>query len=188
MNWHLRGVIEATSGNPEDAVERHFESCDMESLAFDRSEYAAGYREGITKYCSRSNGFRVGLIGDEYQDVCPEELEGAFLVRYDVGRDLLVADLKLRAEKMAFASGAAPSEFIGSTPSAEGISHRLTKFPQSTATQRALTSQLGWQRFKRSSQASQRASSGRSLSSLTNQCESAKKAAKKLGYVVDDVC
>ena len=180
--------MDATTGSSEDAVERHLESCDMESLAFDQSEYAAGYREGITKYCSRSNGFRVGLIGDEYQDVCPEELEGAFLVGYVVGRDLLEADLNLLAEKIAFASGAAPSEFIGSPPSAEGIYHRLTKFPQSTATQRALTSQLRWQRFKVSSQASQRASSGRNLSSLTNQCKSAKQAAKKLGYVVDDVC
>ncbi|WP_413290123.1 DUF2799 domain-containing protein [Bdellovibrio sp. HCB337] len=44
------------------------------------------YRKGITDYCAKTNGQNAGASGKKYQNVCPKELEPAFLVEYRKGR------------------------------------------------------------------------------------------------------
>lgn len=44
------------------------------------------YRRGITDYCAKTNGQNAGASGKKYQNVCPKELEPAFLVEYRKGR------------------------------------------------------------------------------------------------------
>lgn len=44
------------------------------------------YRRGITDYCAKTNGQTAGASGKKYQNVCPKELEPAFLAEYRKGR------------------------------------------------------------------------------------------------------
>lgn len=44
------------------------------------------YKKGINDYCAKANGQTAGASGKKYQNVCPKELEPAFLVEYRKGR------------------------------------------------------------------------------------------------------
>lgn len=44
------------------------------------------YRRGVTDYCAKTNGQNAGASGKKYQNICPKELEPAFLVEYRKGR------------------------------------------------------------------------------------------------------
>lgn len=44
------------------------------------------HQKGIEDYCAKSNGYNAGSSGIKYQNVCPANLEAAFLVEYKKGR------------------------------------------------------------------------------------------------------
>jgi uncharacterized protein DUF2799 len=46
----------------------------------------SAYKKGINDYCAKSNGQNAGASGKKYQNVCPKDLEPAFLVEYRKGR------------------------------------------------------------------------------------------------------
>ena len=46
----------------------------------------ANYRRGVTDYCAKANGQNAGASGKKYQNICPKELEPAFLAEYRKGR------------------------------------------------------------------------------------------------------
>ena len=48
--------------------------------------YQAGRAEGLRSYCTLENGYEAGYAGRRYRDVCPPELEIAFLQGYQQGR------------------------------------------------------------------------------------------------------
>lgn len=51
------------------------------------------YRRGITDYCAKTNGMAAGASGKKYQNVCPKELEPAFMVEYRKGRKKYVTTM-----------------------------------------------------------------------------------------------
>lgn len=44
------------------------------------------HKKGVKDYCAKSNGQQAGASGKKYQNICPKELEPAFLVEYRKGR------------------------------------------------------------------------------------------------------
>lgn len=44
------------------------------------------YHQGIAQYCAATNGFSAGQSGVTYSNVCPQNLESAFMVEYKKGR------------------------------------------------------------------------------------------------------
>lgn len=187
-DWHEQGVIVGTAGANEYQARRNFESCGDEKPVSHRNAYISGYREGIAAYCTKDSGFVTGLEGYIYQDVCPEELQETFLIGYRAGSALFVADVELRAAKMAFASTAAPSTFIGTPPSAEHNRFLLETFPQTRESARALISQTRWQQPITSREVLRRSYGKRNLNKVIERCAAAKERAQELGFVVDDVC
>lgn len=57
------------------------------------------YQEGLKQYCAKSNGFHAGQSGVAYKNVCPENLEPAFLVEYKKGRSVYLQNLIQSDEK-----------------------------------------------------------------------------------------
>lgn len=49
------------------------------------------HKQGIEDYCHKSNGYNAGSSGKKYQNVCPANLEPAFLVEYKKGRKKYVS-------------------------------------------------------------------------------------------------
>lgn len=188
-NWHEQGVIVGTAGLSEYEARRSFESCGVAKPVSDRNAYITGYHEGLDAYCTEANGFQIGVEGFLYQDVCPEDVEESFLIGYRAGSELFLADNDLRAAKIAFASTAAPSTFIGTAPSAEHNRFKLETFPQTRDSARALVSQMQWHRLSPTTGEANRRSIGkRDLTSVTERCEAAKERAQEQGFVVDDAC
>ncbi|MCY3858089.1 MAG: DUF2799 domain-containing protein [Gammaproteobacteria bacterium] len=184
----IQGVAAAQTGLTEQQARDVFVTCRPNSSQTDQSAFIAGYHEGIETYCTRSQGFRTGMEGYLYQNVCPEDSEESFLTGYRVGSALFIADVELRAAKIAFASSSAPSEFIGSPPSAEHNRFLLETFPQTRDSARALVSQMRWQPTPSSDVARKRSYGSRDLTSVINRCKAAKKEAEELGFVVGEAC
>lgn len=188
IDLRIQGVASGETGLTEQQARDVFDTCRPNSSQTDQSAYLAGYHEGIETYCTRSQGFRIGVEGYLYQNVCPEDKEESFLTGYRVGNALFIADVELRAAKIAFASSAAPAEFIGNPPSAEHSRFRLETFPQTRDSARALVSQMRWQRTPSSEVVRKRAYGSRDLTSVINRCKAAKKEAEELGFVVGEAC
>ena len=51
----------------------------------DKKAYLKGREVGIPRYCTRQNGFSEGKSGDYYRNVCPPDLDPAFLRGYKLG-------------------------------------------------------------------------------------------------------
>jgi hypothetical protein len=51
----------------------------------------AKHLEGLKQYCLPSNGEDAGASGHVYQNVCPKDMEGKFLVEYKKGRKKFLA-------------------------------------------------------------------------------------------------
>jgi hypothetical protein len=51
------------------------------------------HRKGINDYCAKANGQNAGASGKKYLNVCPKELEPAFLVEYRKGRKRYVQSM-----------------------------------------------------------------------------------------------
>lgn len=47
---------------------------------------AAEHKKGINDYCKKTNGYKAGASGKKYGNVCPQEMENAFLGEYRKGR------------------------------------------------------------------------------------------------------
>ncbi len=59
------------------------------------------YKKGIQDYCAKSNGYDAGSSGKKYQNVCPSELEPAFLGEYKKGRKkYLQSALEIKAQSL----------------------------------------------------------------------------------------
>lgn len=59
-----------------------FELCDGQS----KSKMRGKYDEGLRAFCTPESGYRYGASGEAYEEVCPPNLESAFLPEYRKGR------------------------------------------------------------------------------------------------------
>ncbi|MES2962653.1 MAG: DUF2799 domain-containing protein [Bdellovibrionota bacterium] len=58
------------------------EMCDGEQPRFLQKRHA----EGVREYCAKTNGYSAGSTGRKYNNVCPKDLEAAFLPEFNRGR------------------------------------------------------------------------------------------------------
>jgi hypothetical protein len=70
------------------AAERTEKFSDCAALGYpaDIAAYQTARAEGLKTYCTVENGYEVGYAGRRYRNVCPPELEPAFLQGYEQGR------------------------------------------------------------------------------------------------------
>lgn len=76
------GLADGRAGYGLWRLDRHVASCARFGIAFDRDAYLQARAQGLTAYCTPDNGERAGLSGESYENVCPPDLEPAFLQRY----------------------------------------------------------------------------------------------------------
>ncbi|MDZ7749678.1 MAG: DUF2799 domain-containing protein [Halofilum sp. (in: g-proteobacteria)] len=76
------------------ARRRHQDACSEFGIRVDREAYRAGYEEGLSAYCSRTDPYRLGLDGGPYRDVC----SAAFGREYRVGKR--IHDYRERIERL----------------------------------------------------------------------------------------
>lgn len=87
-DWFALGRTDGAAGAPIRTYEDRLQACAADITLGDPDQYALGWRDGATRYCSPQNGFEAGRDDLPYRDVCPEDLEPAFLAGYEDGRRL----------------------------------------------------------------------------------------------------
>ncbi len=84
-DWERIGEMDARSGEGMNYFARRASDCAEAGYPADQAAWTRGWDVGITWFCTRNNGFRKGLDGYRYDQICPGHIEQDFLDGYDTG-------------------------------------------------------------------------------------------------------
>lgn len=88
-NWDAIGYQDGSRGKPAGRFNTHQKACAGHGYKASFAEYKNGHLRGLKEvFCKPRNGYQLGLRGSGYKNVCPSELEQAFLAAYHHGRDI----------------------------------------------------------------------------------------------------
>lgn len=88
VDWYSVGFEDGTKGYKVSRIGSHRKSCAKYGVMPDLQLYQEGRSEGLFEYCTPNKGFRLGLRGRPYNDVCRGELKGPFQEAYNIGKDI----------------------------------------------------------------------------------------------------
>lgn len=91
-DWAGQGFNDGAAGYAMSRLGEHAEACGKHGVVPDDAAYRSGWSEGVLRYCTIENGFRVGAEGGGYADVCPAGVERDFLIAYEDGRAIHLAE------------------------------------------------------------------------------------------------
>lgn len=95
-DWRTIGYEDGVRGFPSDRIGAHRVACAKHQVTPDLAAYMEGRDRGLVEYCQPRNGYRVGLNGGGYANVCPTVTEAGFLNGYQWGRQIHEARADLR--------------------------------------------------------------------------------------------
>jgi len=95
-DWRMIGFEDGLRGLPADRIGTHRVACAKHQVTPDLAAYMEGRDRGLVQYCQPRNGYRVGLNGSGYANVCPAVTEAGFLNGYQWGRQIHDARADLR--------------------------------------------------------------------------------------------
>jgi hypothetical protein len=104
-DWHQLGIQDGCSGLVERRLDDYAKSCKEYGILPDIDQYMTGRTIGLKQYCIPSNAFRTGLKGEEYQGVCPADIDMFFQINNTVALNVYKArqrikDLDIRLEHL----------------------------------------------------------------------------------------
>ncbi|SFS76537.1 DUF2799 domain-containing protein [Brevundimonas viscosa] len=91
-DWAGQGFSDGAAGYAMSRLGEHAEACVKHGVVPDDAAYRAGWSDGVLRYCTIENGFRVGAQGGGYAGVCPADVERDFLIAYEDGRVIHLAE------------------------------------------------------------------------------------------------
>ena len=91
-NWLDQGFRDGRTGQPLSRLEDHRAACAKVSVIPNDNLYIEGREQGILLYCTPESALQEGLQGRPYRDACPAELEHAFLLAYNKGKQVYKAE------------------------------------------------------------------------------------------------
>jgi hypothetical protein len=95
-DWRTIGYEDGLHGQPADRIGAHRVACAKHQVVPDLAAYTEGRARGLLEYCQPKNGFRVGLNGWSYANVCSGPTEPDFVGAYRYGRQIHDARSELR--------------------------------------------------------------------------------------------
>ncbi|MDE0644810.1 MAG: DUF2799 domain-containing protein [Gammaproteobacteria bacterium] len=95
-DWYDKGWEDGAKGEPLSLFVDYSQACAKHGVTPDRAEYESGRKEGLKEYCTTDMGWEAGSSGFPYHNVCPSDLESAFLKGYEPGRKLYDAETNLK--------------------------------------------------------------------------------------------
>jgi hypothetical protein len=95
-DWRMIGYEDGLRGTPADRIGAHRVACAKHQVTPNLALYAEGRERGLQEFCQPKNGFRVGLHGGGYANVCPGPTEAAFVNGYRWGHQIHDARADLR--------------------------------------------------------------------------------------------
>jgi len=98
-DWQTIGYKDGVRGQSPDVIQQYAATCAKHGVTPDALAYTAGFDVGIVEYCAPANGFKQGAGNDDYNGVCPAQLEVAFLKQYISGLRNAMDELAIRHDK-----------------------------------------------------------------------------------------
>jgi hypothetical protein len=95
-DWQTIGYEDGLRGFPAERIGAHRVACAKHQVTPNLAAYSAGRERGLRDYCQPKNGFRAGLNGNGYANVCSGSTETAFVNAYQWGRQIHDARAELR--------------------------------------------------------------------------------------------
>lgn len=95
-DWNMIGFEDGLQGWPAERIGVHRVACAKHQVTPDLAAYMDGRQRGLQEFCQPKNGFRVGLRGGGYANVCSGPTEPAFVDSYRYGRQIHDARTELR--------------------------------------------------------------------------------------------
>ncbi len=94
-DWETVGYRDGLAGKPNAELLDHQNACVRHGVIPDRTQYLAGWENGVRQFCQPNNGFAVGEAGRSFVSVCPEPMQDAFYEAYQEGRQLHLAKAEI---------------------------------------------------------------------------------------------
>ncbi len=94
-DWRTIGYEDGLHGFPADRIGVHRVACAKHQITPNLAAYTDGRERGLIEYCQPKNGFRVGLHGGGYANVCSGPIEPVFVDSYRYGRQIYDARSEL---------------------------------------------------------------------------------------------
>jgi hypothetical protein len=95
-DWQTIGYEDGLRGYPAERIGAHRVACAKHQVTPNLAAYSVGRERGLLEYCQPKNGFRAGLSGTGYANVCSGSTETAFVKAYQWGRQIHAARTELR--------------------------------------------------------------------------------------------
>lgn len=95
-NWQTLGLQDGENGRLQSRIEKHEKACAKHKLGVNKSAYAAGWQQGIARFCTPQNGFTLGRQRGLYRESCPASLAGPFVAAYVPALRLSRAESEVR--------------------------------------------------------------------------------------------
>jgi len=95
-DWRTIGYEDGLHGLPADRIGAHRVACAKHQVTPNLAAYSEGRERGLREYCQPKNGFRAGINGSAYANVCSGAAEAAFIDSYRYGRQIHDARAELR--------------------------------------------------------------------------------------------
>ena len=96
-DWQTIGSEDGLRGFPAERIGAHRVACAKHQVTPNLSAYSAGRERGLREFCQPKNGFRVGLHGGGYANVCSGPTEAVFVDSYRYGKQIYDARAELRS-------------------------------------------------------------------------------------------
>lgn len=111
-DWHAIGYEDGAAGRQVAQLGKRRQACAEYGVQPNTTAYRAGRTEGLELYCTEQRGFRLGRAGQNYNGVCPADLEGLFLHAYQAGHELYSAQRAVNQVAGAISDREAEREHI----------------------------------------------------------------------------
>ena len=186
MSWHARGVMDGAEGAPPNKVNEYQSICAKYSVQVDHGTYEEGRQQGAKRYCTRTNGFNVGMNGSRYENSCPESVERNFLSGYQPGRLMWTAVNNVQV---------AQSIVRSSTQKIQSIERRIDRLyvdledtSLTDKQQSEIRNEIRWARREIENERDRRRTNELRVPELLDRCREARERVQDLGFVVTDAC
>jgi hypothetical protein len=95
-DWRTIGYEDGLRGFPAERIGAHRVACAKHQVTPNLTAYSEGRDRGLIEFCQPKSGYRVGLNGGGYANVCPAATEPGFVNGYRWGKQIHDARADLR--------------------------------------------------------------------------------------------
>jgi hypothetical protein len=96
VDWRTIGYEDGVAGSSGAQIGVHRRACAKYGVTPALEAYRLGRAEGVREFCQPRNGYRAGVTGALYYDVCPADLAAGFLEQYQAGHGLYILEQRVR--------------------------------------------------------------------------------------------